>query len=749
MARQLTTFQFFSYQILEDEVEAAEKLSTARPVTAQQSTENPSARDITPFRHHNPYLLPHNVQKYREEPSVKKTIEDNLHETKDKLKKFELLEDILAKKLHHGENLDSENETYSKNFENGLTDKYETIGKNINDNKKQKDIALLENILARQLNHTKTSKSENTTNPGNLSTSFTNHGQDTTKASGVKLLELILQQRLHPHKSLNSKYPIFSEKSIQFQETSKDKSENDFQNLEDGNDNQNTSTGLVEEANKKSEKKTNDGQTSDDGIKLKTLNQSPAETTEIVDSPSFVDSSLDSRKNDEFSEIREILDKPTAFANSVESSEKPFLSKTSSNQMIENDPNAKVVLARQEESKDLADVDRFILDELYKKKMMEDAGKTSLVLNHKQGKIGLSADGMNGYTKNGSVYSEAENKERGSNEATSNMYSNNLNRPEDASKLNNNNENSNNNTDNLSKLDGTNNNYNSNKNNLIELYSTSNNNSNVHNNINRLNGSIKSNSNNSIVVNMVSNNNLLLNNQGSNLDKLPTSLKDEKTNMNGTLNTMTANNMNNSIFNSDNHNNSHNSFNNLTSDHNKNEYNNNIHLKVSETLPTSVLTPNSPPQNATIHYNLGIPKFVFHTNDSKTKTQDREQSSPKMPKIPSDKKQSDKSIQGKIMSLQNYLANMKKINEASVAFNDQSKVAHSDYRLDEKEPDDNDFSAGNVNLEAKNSKLVDGDKLVPGHDTFMVAPKAEQSWITAGHGLPIIHSSDPNLEISP
>jgi hypothetical protein len=119
-----------------------------------------------------------------------------------------------------------------------------------------------------------------------------------------------------------------------------------------------------------------------------------------------------------------------------------------------------------------------------------------------------------------------------------------------------------------------------------------------------------------------------------------------------------------------------------------------------------------------------------------------------MPKFSLDKKQGDSKIQEKIISLENNLANMKKINGAPVILDDENQVPQGKHKFDQNELDGIDSSGGDVDLKATKLKLVDEGKVVPGHGVVMVAPESGQSGIT-GHRLPVIHSSDPNLEISP
>ena len=745
---------------------------------------------MTPTEYHNPYL-PHNPQKYREESSVKKTIENNLHESKNKLKDIKLLEDILVRRLHHSENLDSENGTNSGNFENGHPNESEkkTMENNVdNTNDKFKEITQLEDILARRLNQSKTSESEKTTNSRNLedghpdeshqhrSASSKNLVKEITKTSAIKLLEHILHHRLHPNKTLDSKNPIFSEKWNKFQDNTKGKSENDFQNLGYGD--------KKKYAKKKSGSKvtgaslfnSNNGVASNDGIKLKTLHQSTAETTEIVDSPSFVDDSLDSQKNQEITKVNEVLDTPSAFTNknSADLSEKPFQSKTSTDKIMKTDSNTKVALATQgkSESKDLASVDRFILDKLYKKKMMEDAGRTSLGLsgvNHAAGKITLNENRVKDYMKDNNINSEVKriegnssdyNNDVTSNNKYNNHYNGKFNWPDGTTNNKNNNSNSNSNNNDNKPVKNNDNNININ-NNISKDNKPDNNNNN-----DSLNGS--NNNLNNIAVDKVSDKNMLLNTQGNIFNNNPTSLSrtngindiidnnlktasstSTASNDNGSNNNDNGNNINYKNTNSHNQN-KNNNYTNISPGYNENVLHTKTNLKAPKTPPTIISPPvksNPVPQNITIHYNLTLLKMASYKNKSKIKLLDtgqKIQSRPQMPKASSDKTHSENNIHGKIMPWEEYLANMK--NEASVVFEDASKTPHGKPKFDHNESDNYDSSSGDGKVKSGKVKLVDGSKVAPGHGVVMVVPETGQS---AGHGLPVIHSSDPDLEIPP
>ena len=846
----------FFFPNSEDEVEEAERLSTERPTAARQSTENPSARDVTPFQHHNPYR-PHSSQKYREESSVKKSIESNLHETKEKLKDIKLLEDIFTRRLHHDENLDSENETYSGNLEIGHPDESghhlntssENLGK---ETRKASSIKLLEHILQNHLhpsksldstnsilseqsekfqdktedksekssikllehilqNHLHPSKSLDSTNSilskqseksrdktegksenrgikllehilqvhlhRSKSLDFTNStlseqsekSRDKTKGksenSGIKLLEHILQVHLHRSKSLDSKKSMLSGKSEKSQDKTGGKSEKDFQNFRHDNDSGNGSKALLENRNKKSANKitgfnllnSDNGITSDDRIKLKTLHQNKDETTDIVDSPSFASNSLDSPKSHEISKINQVLDKPLEFTNknSVDPSEKLFQSKTLTDKIMETDSNAKISLTTQgkseskslekEQRKNLADVDRFILDQLYKKKKMEYSGTTSLGLsgaNHAQGKVTSNAVGVKGYMGENNVNSEVKN------EGNSSGY---------------NNDNNNNNWNNGNNDSNSNNDTSNGSGNNKNISSLNDNNNNNNNN----------NLNSSAVSNQAFNNGTLLNTQENILKNSPTSISGTMVKMKGTneiinnhltttTTTSTANNNNsnnnsnnnnngNSNVISDNYNNNNNHIN-LNPDYNKNVLNTKINLKPSKTPPTIISTTpksNLPPQNNTIHYNLGLTKIASTRNENENKLPDsklRIHSRPQMPKASSDKKLGDTkndNIKGKVMPWEEYIANMKNMNEGSVLFDDAKEVTHGKPQFDHNQSDNYDSSVVDVKLKSGKIKLVDGSKMVPGHDAVGAETRKP------GIGGQVIHSSDPRLEIPP
>ena len=886
-------------------MEEAERLSTARPTAAQQSTENPSSRDVTPFQHHNPYR-PHSLQKYREESSVKKSIESNLHETKEKLKDIKLLEDIFTRRLHHDENLDSENKTNSGNIKNGHPDEsgyhLNTSSKNLGkETRKASSIKLLEHILQHHLhrgkslnstnsiltkqsekfhdmtesksensgikllehilqNHLHPSKSLDSTNSilSEQSGKFQDKTEDKSEKSSIKLLEHILQNHLHPSKSLDSTNSILSEqseksrdktegksensgikllehilqvhlhrsKSLDFtnstlseqSEKSRDKtegksensgikllehilqvhlhrsksldskksmlsekseksqdktggeSEKDFQNFRHDTDSGNGSKALVENGNKKSANKitgfnllnSDNGITSDDGIKLKTLHQNKDETTDIVDSPSFASNSLDSPKSHGISKINQVLDKPLEFTNknSVDPSEKLFQSKTLTDKIMETDSNAKVSFTTQgkseskslekEQRKNLADVDRFILDQLYKKKKMEDSGTTSLGLsgaNHAQGKVTSNAVGVKGYMGENNVNSEVKN------EGNSSGYNND-----------NNNNNNNNNWNNGNNDSNSNNDTSNGSGNNKNISSLNDNNNNNNNN----------NLNSSAVSNQAFNNGTLLNTQENILKNSPTSISGTMDKMKGTneiinnhltttttISTANNNNSNNNSNNnnngnsnviSDNYNNNNNNHINLNPDYNKNVLNTKINLKPSKTPPTIISTTpksNLPPQNNTIHYNLGLAKIASTKNENENKLPDtklRIHSRPQMPKASSDKKLGDTkndNIKGKVMPWDEYIANMKNMNEGSVLFDDAKEVTHRKPQFDHNQSDDYDSSVVDVKLKSGKVKLVDGSKMVPGH----VAVGAETR--KPGIGGQVIHSSDPSLEIPP
>ena len=587
--------------------------------------------------------------------------------------------------------------------------------------------------------------------------------------SGIKLLEHILQVHLHRSKSLDSKKSMLSEKSEKSQDKTGGKSEKDFQNFRHDNDSGNGSKALLENGNKKSGNKitgfnllnSDNGITSDDGIKLKTLHQNKDETTDIVDSPSFASNSLDSPKSHEISKINQVLDKPLEFTNknSVDPSEKLFQSKTLTDKIMETDSNAKVSLTTQgkseskslekEQRKNLADVDRFILDQLYKKKKMEDSGTTSLGLsgaNHAQGKVTSNAVGVKGYMGENNVNSEVKNEgnSSGYNNDNNNNNNNNWNNGNNDSNSNNDTSNGSGNNKNISSLNDNNNNNNNN------------------------------NLNSSAVSNQAFNNGTLLNTQENILKNSPTSISGTMDKMKGTneiinnhltttttISTANNNNSNNNSNNnnngnsnviSDNYNNNNNNHINLNPDYNKNVLNTKINLKPSKTPPTIISTTpksNLPPQNNTIHYNLGLAKIASTKNENENKLPDtklRIHSRPQMPKASSDKKLGDTkndNIKGKVMPWDEYIANMKNMNEGSVLFDDAKEVTHRKPQFDHNQSDDYDSSVVDVKLKSGKVKLVDGSKMVPGH----VAVGAETR--KPGIGWQVIHSSDPSLEIPP
>ena len=662
-------FFFYFLSNSEDEVEEAERLATERPTGALQKTENPSTRDET--QHYNPYLQYH-FQESREEPSVKKSTQSNFHETDGNLKDVTLLDD--------DETIDDGDDEPDESLLENDIDKTEA---------KLKYITGLESILAQRLYQNQTSNSKNTTN----SKTFENpnesdrHLSESTKANGVKLLENILQHRLQLNESSDL------EKSKKFQENTK--SQKDSENLN------HDEVALV------------------DGKELKTLHQSTAETTEIVDSPSFASESFHLPKNRDILKLDENLPKPSLLTNrnGADTIEKLFQSNAETDKMVESGSNAKATQrrngsanARKKQEKNLADVDRFIQDGLNKEKMAADTGTTSLGLpgaRNTQGKIIVNANAVRDYAGD-------NNFDIGKNKVGDiSGYNNDIN------------------NDSVSSNDTLN------SQNIKNTY---------------LN---EDNLNNSVIID---NETVLLNPQESILhSSLTDSTVDRENNTSNkhlTLTTTTnlVDDNNNKPENYDNNSNLdvyHNK-NNQSFNHNTNELNST--MKAPETIPTIInsTTQNlsTTPQNATIHYDLRVPEIESLENISKTKYADAEvKIDSKLQNVSSGKKYGDRDfdIQGKIMPSEDFLAATKLAKELS----DTGKMTTSKAQSDGNEYDDSvdesyGNSAGNVKLDSGNLTSVDGSSIEPEEDQVIVQTE------TSGEQNPyVIHSGEPDLEIPP
>ena len=709
----------------EDEVEEAERLTTERTTGILQSTENPSTRDETPLQHYNPYLQYH-LQESQQEPSVKKSTESNFHETNDNLKDVTLLDNGENLRSSEEEHLDEPDESF---LENDI-DKTEA---------KLKYIAQLENILAQRLHQNQTSNSENTADSENFDNpdGSDQHLNESSKASGLKLLESILQHRLHLNESVDP------EKSKEFQ---KGESQKDSQNLNSDNENGNGSEALAENANKDTDSKISGSSRlnhdskvrSDDGNKFKTLHQSQTETTEILDSPSLTSEAFHLPKNRDILKLDQDLVKPSLFTtkNSAYTSEKPFQSNAQMDEIMESGLKAKLALATQRKSsstnsrkkqeKNLADVDRFIQRELNKKKKVEDTGTTSLGLSgasHAQGKFALKADRVKDYANDNNF--DFEGKDVGSTSGYKNVNNNNNDSVISNSTLN--------------------------SNNTRSTYLKHRNSDNLNNNV---------------IIDTVFNDNdtVLLNNQENILDRnttgstLDTEKKANKSidkHLSLTPTTYLVNDTNKTKNNQNDNNNKYDKYdnnndnNNLNSTYKTNALN--TTMKEPETISTITQNPNPSPQNTTSHYDLIRPEMASMKNKSKTKSKLKIES--KMQNVSSDKKHGGNQsvdIQGKILPWEEFVPATKIVNEPSALFNNTGKITSSKALSDSNESDDSinesyDPSAGNVTPDSGEVKVVDDNHIEPEEDEGVV--ETEKSG--KQNDVNVIHSGDPDLEISP
>ena len=744
----------------EDEVEEAERLTTERTTGILQSTENPSTRDETPLQHFNPYLQYH-LQESRQEPLVKKSTESNFYETNDNLKDVTLLdndenlrssekehldepdesflendidkteaklkyitqlENVLTQRLHQNQTSDSKNTSNSKIFENP-----NKSNQHFSKSAKENGAKFLERILKQRLHlpQNETSNSENTADSENFDNpnGFDQHLNESSKASGLKLLESILQHRLHLNESSDP------EKSKEFQES---ESQKDSQNLNSDNENGNGSEALAENANKDTDSKisgsnrlNHDNEVrSDDENKLKTLHQSQTETTEILDSPSLTSGAFYLPKNRDILKLDKDLVKLSLFTtkNSADTSEKPFQSNAQMDEIMESGLNAKLALATQRKSgstnsrkkqeKNLADVDRFIQHELNKKKKVEDTGTTSLGLSgasHAQGKFALKADRVKDYANDNNF--DFEGKDVGSNSGYKNVNNDN------------------------------------NRSTYLK-----------HRNSDNLN--------NNVIIDTVFNDNdtVLLNNQENILDRnttgstLDTEKKANKSidkHFSSTPTTSLVNDTNKTKNNQNDNNDKYDKYynnndnNNLNSTYKTNALN--TTMKEPETISTITQNPNPSPQNTTSHYDLIRPEMASMKNKSKTKAKHKIES--KMQNVSSNKKHGGNQsvdIQGKILPWEEFVPATKIVNEPSALFNNTGKITSSKAHSDSNESDDSinesyDPSAGNVALDSGEMKVVDDNIVEPEEDEVVV--ETEKSG--KQNDVNVIHSGDPDLEISP
>lgn len=641
----------------------------------------------------------------------KSFLENDIDKTEAKLKYITQLESILAQRLHQNQTSDSTN-TNSKSFEKSYKS-----DQHVSKSAKENGAKFLERILQQRLrlHHNETYYSENTMDSENFveSDESDQHLSDNAKAKGMKLLESILQHRLHLNESSDL------EKSKEFQEKTKGKSQKDSQNLNSSNENGNGREALAKNANKDTDSKTtgfnmlnHDNEvSSDDGNKLKTLHQSQTETTEILDSPSSTSEVFHLPKNRDILKLDNDMVKPYfTNTNGVDTSEKPFQSNSQMDEIMESGSNAILALATQRKSgsrkkqeKNLADVDRFIQDELNKKKKVEGTGTTSLGLSdasHVQGKFALNADEVKDYANDNNIDIEDKNKVGG------NIGYKNVN--------------NNINNDSVSSNDTLNNN------NTKNTYLDDRNNDYLNNNV--------------IVDRVLSDNDtVLLNSQENILDKSPTdSTVDTEKQTNKTIDkqlTLTPTtlliNDNNKTKNNQNGNNDKydsNNNNKLGPTHNTNSLD--TTMKVPETIPTITQNPNPSPPNLAIHYDLRRPEIASMKNKSKAKPVLKIE--PKMQNVSADKKHGGNQsvdIQGKIMPWKEFLTA-------------QSDSHESDDSINESD----DTKAGNATLDSSEVKVVDVSNIEPEEDEVVV--ETEKS-AKQEDDVNVIHSGDPDLEISP
>ena len=829
----------------EDEVEEAERLTTRRPTVAEQSTENPSARDKTGplYRYRSQEL-----QKSRDESSVKKSIANNIVENDDKLKDIKLLDDILTRRLYRiSQNIDSENTASSRNNEN--SGKFDE--KNLMNNDKRKSIKLLENVLARKSLESKTSDSENKPNSRNLKDGLSdkfnekvihdNIDKSNNRLQGIKILEQVLARRSHQRKTVKSEkaensrdingghsselephlrassknlgkeamramdikllelilkqhgIPKNSETSKIFQKTAKDRSEKDSQNLPTGYKNRNGSEAFMENPSKKNENASialhsNPGKDVDNEIRLKTIHEGTDETIEIADSSSKASESLNSVKNDDISKANdEILDKPVGFTS------KNILD-TSGTTLQPNNSNRKTTLAAldskfslKQKSKDLAAADKLILDELYRKKKMEDAGSTSYVLSggdHTGGKNILNVGRVMDLAGNSNANSDLKSREGVNSGDPDDMYKKNNNTSENnyKDKLIINLDTANNNIDTptatvASKIINKNNNNNNNKsydNATNTLENPSSNNTLLNIPLNSIKGSSSQSNNldaskNKSRENSVSNN-ILLNTQMNN--EKSNSATTSNTLDNPSSNDMLLNAPQNNIKSSSNHRNNPNpsnsnslgnsvsnnmllntQINNKNSNNNNGANNNNnnnnlfkVHAKNESKTPSSAISSapksNRPPQNKTVQYNLeqakaGVELTKTGSTDAKLAVHNKQAMKTKFSSNAKLNNNQNANIQGKIMPLEEYLAKSN-----AVLLEDPDKIANNSTF--------DDYDSSLVESASENPKVFHGNKMIPDNEKVMVSTETGKSLpTTGGHSVPVIQSSDPNFEISP
>ena len=695
----INSFQF-SLCNTEDEVEAAETLSAGAPTAAPQSTESPSVRDATPQQNLK-HRQPHNAQKYREETSVKKTIESKIDETKKKLNEITRLENILARRLK-----DDSTNYYSKNS-------------------------------------TSTVEGPRDEPSQHLSASSKLHAKQ--NALDIKFLERVLQTRLDPNGTLYSQNTTSPAENLQEETNDKSDSENEH--------NKDNSIAVFNLGS-------GDGTGSDNTITLKTVHENVGETTEIVDSPSTGSEALNP----------EVLDQPVTFTNKIpaDMAEKPLVAKTSPDVAMKTDSSSKLGLgtgekgqakiSRRKKEKQLADVDRFILDELYRKKMMEDAGRKPLGSSggaRPQGKTALvtsEASGqVSGYnTKNQGSSNNMENTDDNNDSYTHSSRDNN-----DHSNLNNNK---------------------NNNNGVIQNNFSESNNSNSYSNNNASNSHMSVHEsdnhfvNNAVVIEQSNNHSPSTDSVDNHVQWTTTaSTSSNNSNINnnndaisGKVNhvqstTAVSNNSNNMKNNNNdvisgkiNDNN-----NNTNPNHNNKNYplNTKVDPEQSVTPPiiehvTSEITPSS--RNITPHYNLLPAKLGFIKNLNKAGSSGDKvtaRNKPHLFKILSDKKRvKDKNDVSLDTLWDNYLADNQLLNGGAVVFDEADKITNGKTPFERNSSDAYDSSTdvrrpGEV-------KLVNGVKIIPGDKVVSTLLETGKSG-RQGKYLPVLHSSDPDLPISP
>ncbi|XP_028400687.1 uncharacterized protein LOC114523845 isoform X2 [Dendronephthya gigantea] len=664
----------------EDEVEAAESLSTGTPSAAPQSTENPSARDTTPLQKLNHRHEPHKAQKYRYEASVKKTIESNIDEAKKKLD----------------------------------------------------DITKLETILARRLNDSSVSYGNSTNSveelPGELSASSELHAKE--NALDIKFLESVLQSRLDPNGTLYSENTTSTGENLQ--EMRNDSSDNEHEHNKENN---------IAAFNLGS----GDETTPDNTLTLKTVHENNSETTEIVDSPSTESESLNT----------DVLDQPVTYTDkvSVDTREKPLEVKTSPDIAMEADSNSKLGLGTEEKDKEtisqrkkerqLADVDRYILDELYRKKMMEDAGTKPLGSSggaRPEGKTDLVANETTGLASEYNTKNQASSDNMVNTDYNTDSYARNSGNNNDLSNVSNVNNNIGLIANNSSDSNNNNNSYNNND-------AAVNSNISVHGNDNNF-------ENNAVVPKQAN-------------DTLP-SIVSVNNHIQSTTTTpaaAAATNNNNNNINSNNNDlpsvelnkNSNNSFNiykNSNPNHNNENYPLNTKIK-----PEHLITPpaiehkifkSNPSQNTTLHYNLLPAKMRFIKKLNKAAplgTKETTQDNSHLSKILSDKKHSKTEKDVSLDTLwDNYLADNELLHGGAVLFDAAGKITNGKTTFEHSKSDGYHSS---THLEKPGKvKLVNGGSITPGHKVVNTLLHTSKPGRQDEH-IPVLHSSDPDLVISP